>query len=317
MNTLLIQFIPVALFLLPLSMPLGIVFWIRHQRKGRRNPLTYQMLRAPGESISHRIELLSDNIDLNLTMSGIVPLLCYSMYLTTRYIANKQISPMIFVVMAIGFLAYFGFRLNKDYQQRHKEQLGLDCERSVGQELNQLMLDGCRVFHDIQADNFNVDHVVVASNGIFAIETKGRSKPGRGRGQEDAKVTYDGQTLQFPTWREREPIEQAKRQATWLSGWLSKAVGEQVHVKPVLALPGWFVDRKSKDLLIYNGKNPQYLMKINAEKPLSLEMVQRVAYQIEQQCRNIVPQAYKKLDSPLSGNKRSAHQDESQPRAWV
>lgn len=296
MNTFYIQLIPVALLLLPLSVPIGIVFWIRYQRKGRRNPLTYQMLRAPGESISQRIELLSDDIDLNLTMSGIIPLLCYSMYLSTRYIANNQISPVIFVVLSIGFLTYFGVRLNKAYVQRHKEQLGLDCERSVGQELNQLMLEGCRVFHDVQADNFNIDHVVIAGNGVFAIETKGRSKPDRGRGQEDVLVTYDGQTLQFPTWCEREPIEQAKRQAAWLSGWLSKAVGEQVLVKPVLALPGWFVDRKSKDFLIYNGKNPQYLMKIAAEKPLSPEMIQRVAHQIDQQCRDIAPQAYKKAE---------------------
>ena len=58
MNTLLIQLIPLALFLLPLSVPICIVFWIRSQRKGRRNPLTYQMLHAPGESISQRIDLL-------------------------------------------------------------------------------------------------------------------------------------------------------------------------------------------------------------------------------------------------------------------
>jgi hypothetical protein len=50
---------------------------------------------------------------------------------------------------------------------------------------------------------------------------------------------------------------------------LTKAVGKQVLVKPVLVLPGWFVDRKSKDFLIYNGINPQFLMKIAGEKPLS------------------------------------------------
>lgn len=54
MNTLLIQFIPVALFLGSLSVPVGIVLWIRYQRKHRRNPLNYQMLRAPGESINNR-----------------------------------------------------------------------------------------------------------------------------------------------------------------------------------------------------------------------------------------------------------------------
>jgi len=294
MNMFFIQLIPLALFFLPLTVPIGIVFWIRHQRKDRRNPLTYQMLRAPGESISQRIDLLSNDIDLYLTMTGIIPLICYSMYLSTRYIANSQVSPLIFVVLTIGFLVYFGVRLNRAYVQRYKEQLGLDCERSVGQELNLLMLEGCRVFHDFQADNFNIDHIVIAGNGIFAIETKGRSKPDRGRGQEDALVTYDGQTLQFPTWRERAPIEQAKRQAVWLAAWLSKAVGEQLSVKPVLALPGWFVDRKSKDFLIYNGKNPQYLMRIAGEKSLSPEMIQRVAHQLDQQCRDIAPQAYKR-----------------------
>lgn len=262
--------------------------------KHRRNPLNYQMLRAPGESISQRIEQLNDDVGLYFTFSGIVPLFCYTMYLTTRFIAHSPASPVVFLILALGFMTFFGIKLNKVFRQRHKEQLGLDCERAVGQELNQLMLDGYRVYHDFQADNFNIDHVAIGENGVFAIETKGRPKPDRGRGQEDSKVIYDGQTLQFPSWREKEPLEQAKRQAVWLSGWLSKAVGEQMPVKPVLALPGWYVDRKAKDLLIYNGRNPQYLLKITTESPLSPEMIQRVAHQVEQQCRDVDALAYKK-----------------------
>jgi hypothetical protein len=294
MNILLIQFIPLAFFLLSLSVPIGIALWIRYQRKHRKNPLNYQMLRAPGESISQRIELLNNDIDLYFTFSGIVPLFCYTSYLSGRDITHTQASPVTFLVLALGFMAFFGFKLNKVIRQRHKEQLGLDCERAVGQELNQLMLDGYRVYHDFQADNFNIDHVAIGENGVFAIETKGRPKPDRGKGQEDSKVIYDGQTLQFPTWREKESLGQAKRQAVWLSGWLTKAVGEQVPVKPVLALPGWYVDRKAKDLLIYNGRNPQYLLKITTEAPLSSEMIQRIAHQVEQQCRDVEPQAYKK-----------------------
>lgn len=296
MNTFLIQLIPVALFLLSLSVPFGVIVWIRRQRKSRRNPLTFQMLRAPGESISERIEELSSDIDQYVTFTVFVPLLCYSVYLSTRYIAQAQVSSIAFFLLASGFVAYYGFQLNKAFIQRHNEQLGLDCERAVGQELNQLMLEGYRVFHDFQADNFNIDHVVIGENGVFAIETKGRSKPDRGRGQEDVRVVYDGQMLQFPTWREKDPLEQAKRQAVWLASWISSAVGEQVPVKPVLALPGWFVDRKNKDFLIYNGKNPQYLLKITTETPLSPGMIQRVAHQIDQKCRDVAPQAYKKTD---------------------
>jgi len=252
------------------------------------------MLRAPGESISRRIELQNDDVDLYFSFFGIVPLVCYTMYLVTRYVAHSPASPIGFLVVALGYMVFLGVRLNKVIRQRHNEQLGLDCERAVGQELNQLMLDGYRVYHDFQADNFNIDHIAIGNNGVFAIETKGRPKPDRGKGQEDAKVIYDGQVLRFPTWREKEPLDQAKRQAVWLASWLAKAVGEQVSVKPVLALPGWFVDRKSKDLLIYNGKNPQYLLKIDTEAPLTPEMIQRIAHQIEQRCRDVDAQAYKK-----------------------
>jgi len=294
MNTLLIQLIPTALFFLSICVPVGIVVWIRRQRKNRRNPLTFQMLRAPGESISERIENLSSDIDQYVAFTGFIPLLCYSMYLSTRYVAQTQASPVVFLMLAVGFVAYYGFQLNKAFIQRHKEQLGLDCERAVGQELNQLMLDGYRVFHDVPADNFNIDHVVVGTNGVFAIETKGRPKPDRGRGQDDAKVIYDGQVLQFPTWREKEPLDQAKRQAVWLSDWLTKATGESVAAMPVLALPGWYIELKGKGCLIFNGKNPQFLCSRNTGITLTSEQIQRISHQLDQQCRTIAAQAYRR-----------------------
>jgi len=295
MTSLIIQIVLTsAIFLISLCVPLVIAKRIRHQRKNRRSPLTSQMLRAPGESISQRIEVLNEDINLYFSFSGIAPLLSYSMFLSTKYDVNAQPSPIPFVLLAVFFLFLFGFKLNIAFRQRHNECLGLDCERAVGEELNQLMLDGCRVYHDFQADKFNIDHIVIGENGVIAIETKGRAKPDRGRGQEDVKVVYDGQTLQFPTWREQEPLEQAKRQAAWLSNWLTKAVGEQITVKPALALPGWFVDRKKPDFLIFSGKNPQFITKIKTVSPLSSEMIQRVAHQIEQRCRDVVPQAYKR-----------------------
>ena len=252
------------------------------------------MFRNPGESINDRIEKLNDEIQDYFTFTALVPLICYSTYLSTRHFTGTKISPWFYCALTAGFVGRFAYRLSKALKQRHNEQLGLDCERAVGQELNHLMLEGCRVFHDFQADKFNIDHIVVGANGVFAIETKGRAKPDRGKGQEDARVTYDGEYLQFPTWREQEPLEQTKRQASWLSQWLSSAVGDQVAVRPVLALPGWFVDRKKPYPIIYNGKYPQFLTKIRTEALLPQEMIQRISHQLEQKCRNIAPQAYKK-----------------------
>lgn len=288
------QLIPALICLFSMFLPVPFALWIRHRRKNKRSPLTSQMLRASGESIGRRIEGLNVDLDLFFTYFALIPLTCFSMYLSSRYIGGSNASPGVFIFICIFCLIPTGYRFTQVLRQRHNECLGLDCERAVGQELNQLMLDGCRVFHDFPADGFNIDHIVIAENGVFAIETKGRAKPDRGRGQEDVRVVYDGTKLQFPTWYETEPIEQAKRQADWLARWLTSAVGAQMSVKPALALPGWFVDRKKADLLIYNGKNPQFITTIRTESPLSPEMVQRVSHQIDQKCRDVEPLAYQK-----------------------
>ena len=63
------------------------------------------------------------------------------------------------------------------------------------------MLDGNQAYHDFPAEKFNIDHVVVGSKGIFAVEIKGRAKPDKNGGTEDATVIHDGQFLKFPVWK--------------------------------------------------------------------------------------------------------------------
>ncbi|WP_435550294.1 hypothetical protein, partial [Desulfobacterium sp. N47] len=51
-------------------------------------------------------------------------------------------------------------------------------------------------------------------------------------------------------------LDQACRQAQWLSKWLSSATGESINVQPVVALPGWYVERKSPNgIPVINPKN--------------------------------------------------------------
>jgi len=121
---------------------------------------------------------------------------------------------------------------------------------------------GAVIFHDLPADGFNIDHVAVTPKGVYAVETKGRSKPNMNRGTEDARVVYYGKTFHFPGWSESSPLEQARYQEIWLARWLISAVGETVAVTPVLALPGWFVDRKGRsDVLVISGREAPTLLK--------------------------------------------------------
>lgn len=163
---------------------------------------------------------------------------------------------------------------------------------AVGQELNQLLRLGCHVYHDFPAEKFNIDHIVIGPAGVYAVETKGRAKPDKGRGAEDAKVIYDGKALRYPDWTETKPIAQAKRQAQWLANWLQSAVGQSVSVHPALALPGWFIDRQGRDMVVFNPKNSGFLATPRGTRVLSAEMIQRVAHQVEQRCRTVEPLSY-------------------------
>jgi hypothetical protein len=168
-------------------------------------------------------------------------------------------------------------------------RVGLDAEMAVGQELDQLMREGAVVYHDVPGEAFNIDHVVIATSGVFAVETKGRAKPIRGKGSRDATVEFDGHALRVPTWSETKPLAQAQRQAKWLAQWLSSATGAPTPVTSVLAIPGWFIERKARsEVLIYNGKGPGFLLQRHGAE-LSEEMIKRISHQIDQRCRTVKP----------------------------
>lgn len=268
---------------------------IGRKRKGRRNPLTSDLLRNPGDAIRVKIEEINDDINMRLLYIVFFPLLLT--LLISMQTKRFNVAEWVFTALiAIVIIAYQCYRILGLSTERDSYWLGLDGEMFVGQELNQLMFDGYKVYHDFQVTEkrFNIDHIVIGPGGVFAVETKARAKKESKNEAVDANVIFDGHQLKFPSWCESKPIEQAKDQAVWLSGWLSKAVGENVSVRPVLAIPGWFIKLESScDIFVFNGKNPQNMMK-GQKGVLSDVLIKRISHQIEDRCRNVVPLAYKK-----------------------
>ncbi len=261
--------------------------------KVRKSPLNTNLLRSPGESIYEKIESTQYDIDFSLTFLFILPLMAYIFYLKSNQ--SKFNSVTLLTLASIG-IAYLSIKLVKQINARNKLTLGYEAELAVGQELNMLMRQGYYVFHDVNLDvttnKFNVDHVVLGKSGVFAVETKGRTKPVKGDAKVNANVKYDGTQLNFPNWVEAEPVEQAKRQANTLQKWLSSSVGEVVEVKPVLAIPGWFVDRVGKgDVDVINGKNSAGYFNGVKSQNLSDKLVSQIAHQLEQISRNVKPKA--------------------------
>lgn len=284
----------VAVLLVPVFLSFAVLclLWLvtalfRLKRRRYRSPLTTHLLRGPGYSLLKEIERMNEDIDGWLLMLFMFPT---SFFLA--YLASDRTSAWAFVLVGLGFVVFDLIKLISLMRKRFSFRLGLDCETAIGQELNHLMHHGYRVYHDFPADGFNIDHVVIGQNGVFAVETKGRPKPGRGKGGDDAKVMYDGQKLNFPGWVETKPLEQAKRQASWLSRWLTEEVGEKVVVYPALALPGWFIDRKKRDLVFLNGKDCTSLPRRNTGTTLSESLIHQISRRVEQRCRDVEPSAY-------------------------
>lgn len=292
-----------AIIVLPIFIALIIVVILfQREKRGRRTPLTGDLLRGPGESLRNEIDKISEKIDdslLTLFFLCLPPLVLMQAFI---YFTDKNIQPWHLITVTLLYFLLIYWRTSRIYQlikQRRNLYLGLDAEMAVGQELNHLMLHGCRVFHDFPAGKFNIDHVVIGPGGVVAVETKGRAKPDQGGGCADAKVIFNGEYLRFPHWREKNPVLQARRQAVWLQKWLTSAVGQAVKVRPALALAGWYVERtKPGDVLVYNGKSPVFLSNPNITGDrLSPEMIQRIVHQVELRCRNVEPVAYRKEKS--------------------
>jgi len=264
-----------------------------YKLKKRRSPFTDIFLRSPGESLRGQMEDINVDLNVNLFSVFMVPVIFYSAVLTQAYFGGKAISVSsvwFSILIVAAFEAYFILNLVKLFNKRRNFRLGYEGELAVGQELNQLLRDGYEVYHDFPAEKFNIDHIIVGPAGVYAVETKARQKPTTGNGRSDAKVVYDGQKLHFPDWTETEPLEQARRQAQWLSKWISSAVGDPIHAQSVVALPGWFVERTSSNgFPVINPKNFRTILKSNKNIPLDKSMIARIVHQIDQRCRDVYP----------------------------
>jgi len=263
----------------------------RRARARRRSPIRIDLLRGPGHTLREQLEEANSDVLADVFGLIVVPLALLAIFLGQSHVRGLQemmrLAP-VYVLLALAVIGYMVWKLVKAGERLDRIRAGFDAEVAVGQELDQLMRQGAVVFHDLPAENFNIDHVVISTEGVFAVETKGFTKPKRGRGKADATVVFDGKALKFPTWTTKEPLEQAERQAAWLAKWVSSAVGSTIHVLPVLALPGWFVERSGRsDVRVFNGKELTGLLKSRGTQLLSTQDVQRVAHQVEQRCRTV------------------------------
>lgn len=214
----------------------------------RRSPMHGRKIgHVPGQQLLERIEKESFEIGHALDVMIMALPMLFLVWATTRIEwAAAQIGSLE-IGLFIGWLlclAYGVWRYQRHEKQREQARDGLLAERVTGMQLNRLVAEGCVVLHDLPCDVGNIDHVVIAPRGVYAVETKSFRKPrdaGEVRNEPSHQVRFDGETLRFPDFVTRKPIEQAVKQSDWLRRYLRDAVKQDVQVIPAVALPGWYI----------------------------------------------------------------------------
>ena len=276
---------------------IGILHLFRSYEKQKklRSPFTQDFLRGPGQSLLLKLNAVNEDLMVYLISALMAPPVIYAIHISMSYFGGTPETYLRMVASAcvgIGFFVFFIYRAMQRLDERRVIQLGYEGKLAVGQALEQLRHAGFYVYHDFPADKFNIDHIVVGPKGVFVVETKTRSKPTTNNRIEDATVEYDGRMLYFPKGDDFKTIDRAERQASWLSGWLEKAIGEQIAARAIVALPGWFVKRTSPEgIPVANPKQFASLFEHIKPRTLSESMITRINRQLDQKCRNIEPES--------------------------
>jgi hypothetical protein len=273
------------IFAVPAVVTFAILVMIKLARdREARLPFTRLPLRAPGESARRKADEIFESFSLDLG------LLCFAWPATGFVLGLVQhgelkLAAAIGLIVSIAGAGIIGTRMASKLRTYADYRIGSLGEQVVGRELDQLMAQGYRVFHDVEFEGWNIDHVVVGPRGVFAVETKTRRKPSKRSGLE-AKVVFDGETLTYPgKSHERDAIEQASRNAESLAKWIAESAAENIPVVPVIALPGWALDiRRYGPVAVYSATDMGEPMLKRGKTQLNPGQIERITHQLRRVC---------------------------------
>lgn len=206
-------------------------------KKGRSPLDRFAPLRVPGQSISEQLDdLVSDHL-LGPSMVALFAIVMAGME-WWRFYASAKPNPIVYSAVAVVSVVYAAIRIALARKRIRQLKLGRDGERAVAQQLEWLRRENFFVFHDVPNGDANVDHLLIGPKGVFTIETKTLSKPERG----ECKITFtDGVIRANGLALDRDPLVQAKAQASWMRAFLAEHQFT-ASVWPVVLFHGWFVE---------------------------------------------------------------------------
>ena len=284
----------IALFvaMIPFAVVTACVTLMRsHAGKKSRLPFNYaEMARPPGFSLLQSNRSLITDFTMYILLATIYFLLPFSIPTILGSLNIHKLEASWWAYSSVFFMGsvYSSYRSMQAFKQAMNVRLGMEAEWAVANTLAKITDTDVRVFHDIQGPNFNIDHVLTYPGGVIAIETKGRRKPNQKDNKNTHKLLVSGDSLLYPHYNDIETIPQATRQAQWLSKNLSSSTGLVIKSRPLVVVPGWYIEYKEKPIMpvlshnnfIKNYRTTSKILFDNAE-------LTRINHQLELLCRRM------------------------------
>ena len=258
-----------------------------HRKKPeKRSPLKAPALRNPGQSLDEEIRrLMVEDFTYYLFMAGVF--LIIALMECIHWLSKSPPWPLPYAFIAAAVLVYAGRKAFLIKRKIRNLEQGREGEKAVGQYLDKLREEGYQIFHDIVAEGFNLDHVLIGPSGVYAIETKTISKPSEG----EAVVQYDGDKVTVAGLEpDRDPVAQVKSSTVWLQELIEESTGKKFKVRPVILYPGWFIEKQPKgaEVWVLNPKALPAFLK-NENTAMSNEDVYLVSYHLSRYVRTCKP----------------------------
>jgi hypothetical protein len=199
--------------------------------------------RAAGQSGEERLKAIVDEQLLPGIVSSIF-LICFAGFEWIKYFLRLPPQPLGVTVAAVASIAIIIYRYRRLSPLIKQMRLGVDGEKEVGQLLSEI--NDYSVVHDIQFDDFNIDHALIGESGVYCVETKTRSK------NVGEKVAYDGHSILVNGHSpDRDPLEQVQANSRSLRKLILELTGLEVPVQPVVLFPSWWVESKVKNPTVW------------------------------------------------------------------
>lgn len=188
-----------------------------------------------GESLENKIQEINANIAADIFIPFILAL--PTLYFWLIYLGILKVSLflcLIFSVFFAGAIIWIIVRVKHELSEKKNCRKGLEGERFVGNLLEKLTSDKSFVYHDVvryRTDKpekilFNIDHVIVSTKGIFAIDTKNWSLADREYNASDF-IFENGELIESTGWVRSDVMNKIDFEAKFLESKISEWIGKK------------------------------------------------------------------------------------------